>query len=126
EPDRRVPTEGQHPWRIDRIRPALALPGETLERGSLAAGVEDRLGQLAATDLNPVADVVDRARLTLPQDARDPRHLVIDVQVVARRRAVARDEDCLPAQRARDQARNELVDRLARAIGGGRARNQNG
>src|SRR2546423_13831973 len=81
---------------------------------------------LAAADLNPVAYVVVRARLTLPQDARDPRHLVIDVQVVARRRAVARDEDRLPAQRARDQAGNQLVDRLARAVGGGRARDENG
>src|SRR2546423_15685779 len=81
---------------------------------------------LAAADLNPVAYVVVRARLTLPQDARDPRHLIIDVQVVARRRAVARDEDRLPAERARDQAGNELVDRLARAIGSGRARDQNG
>src|SRR5438874_4308358 len=92
----------------------------------LAAGVEDRLSKLATTDLNSVADVVDRARLTLPQHARDPRHLVIDVQVVARRRAVARDRDRLPAERAGDQAGNELLDRLARAVSGGRACDEHG
>src|SRR5207247_2128661 len=56
----------------------------------------------------------------------DRRDLIIDGQVVARRRAVALDDDRLAVKRARDQAGNELVDRLARAVGGGRARDDNG
>src|ERR1700687_2586022 len=74
---------------------AVVVPQAVLhkmfERAGLAAKLKDGVGHLYPTGLAADPDVITTPRISLPQHSRDRADMVVNVQIIPHRRAVAID-----------------------------------
>ena len=111
EAERRLPAEPRQTRRIDRIPTIVSEPvaDELLEGGGLAEQAQNGVGNGDPVGLSAGADVVVETRLTVPECGVDTAHMVVDVEVVANRAAIAVDRQRAVIDRVGDEQRDDLL-----------------
>src|SRR5579864_6324489 len=118
EADRRAPAEAREARRVERVAAVVAeaIAHELLERGGLAKQPQHGVGDGDAIGLPARADVVVHARNTATERAVDAAGMVLDVQVIANRPAVAVDRQRTIVDRVGDEQRDDLLRVLIRTV----------
>src|SRR6202165_295735 len=126
ELDLRLPAKRAQTPKIHGV--AVVVPRAVLhkmfERAGLAAKLKDCIGHLYPTGPPADPDVVNTPRISLPQHSRDRADMVVNVQIIPHRRAVAIDWEWKIVERVGDEQWNDLLRKLVGAVGIGSPRDQ--